>query len=129
MIRRDARCPQFFSAGCFSRYYVAAYSCRMSDNSPASPSPGSPPDFERLLPEFRTLCEVIARLRSPQGCPWDRQQTLETIKRIGPLARQLRAVVWSRDGTTLYTGLDDGTILEGDDDSWFTDDPDELPSE
>jgi MazG family protein len=26
------------------------------------------------------LCEVIAKLRSPEGCPWDRQQTLATIK-------------------------------------------------
>ena len=41
---------------------------------------GRPPDFDRLLPEFRRLCEVIARLRAPGGCPWDRQQTLRTIK-------------------------------------------------
>ena len=41
---------------------------------------GQPPDFSRLLPEFQRLCEVIARLRSPDGCPWDRQQTLQTIK-------------------------------------------------
>jgi MazG family protein len=26
------------------------------------------------------LCNVIARLRSPTGCPWDRAQTLATIK-------------------------------------------------
>jgi MazG family protein len=26
------------------------------------------------------LCDVIARLRSPDGCPWDREQTLATIK-------------------------------------------------
>lgn len=31
-------------------------------------------------PAFLRLVEVIARLRSPDGCPWDRQQTLETIK-------------------------------------------------
>ena len=41
---------------------------------------GQPPDFQTLLPEFQRLCEVIARLRSPDGCPWDRQQTLKTIK-------------------------------------------------
>lgn len=41
---------------------------------------GHPPDFETLLPEFRRLCEVIARLRAPGGCPWDRQQTLQSIK-------------------------------------------------
>ncbi len=44
------------------------------------PVPGTPPDFDQLLPEFQRLCEVIARLRSPTGCPWDRQQTMKTIK-------------------------------------------------
>ena len=41
---------------------------------------GAPPDFARLLPEFQRLCEIIAKLRSPEGCPWDRQQTLASIK-------------------------------------------------
>ncbi len=41
---------------------------------------GRPPDFAQLLPEFQRLCEVIAKLRSPDGCPWDRQQTLASIK-------------------------------------------------
>ena len=43
-------------------------------------APGTPPDAERLGPAFRELCEVVARLRSPTGCPWDREQTLATIK-------------------------------------------------
>lgn len=42
--------------------------------------PGTPPDLERVSGAFRRLVEVIARLRSPSGCPWDREQTLETIK-------------------------------------------------
>lgn len=41
---------------------------------------GTPPDFSQLIPAFRRLCEVVARLRGPQGCPWDREQTLESIK-------------------------------------------------
>src|ERR1700691_4230954 len=47
------------------------------------PSPhehGRPPDPARLGPAFRELCDVVARLRSPTGCPWDRVQTLESIK-------------------------------------------------
>lgn len=44
------------------------------------PEPGTPPDPDQLGPQFRKLCEVIAKLRSPTGCPWDREQTLETIK-------------------------------------------------
>ena len=41
---------------------------------------GKPPDPTVMGPKFRELCEVVARLRSPTGCPWDREQTLETIK-------------------------------------------------
>lgn len=41
---------------------------------------GQPPDFSELLPAVQQFCEVIAKLRSPEGCPWDRQQTLATIK-------------------------------------------------
>lgn len=43
-------------------------------------TPGTPPDLQRLLPAFRELVEVTARLRSPTGCPWDREQTLASIK-------------------------------------------------
>lgn len=46
----------------------------------ASPRPGTPPDYSILTPSFEKLCDVIGRLRSPEGCPWDRAQTLETIK-------------------------------------------------
>lgn len=41
---------------------------------------GAPPDFEKLLPAFAKLCTVIAELRGPNGCPWDREQTLASIK-------------------------------------------------
>jgi uncharacterized protein YabN with tetrapyrrole methylase and pyrophosphatase domain len=47
---------------------------------PPAPTPGTPPDFSALLPEFQRLCQVIAQLRAPDGCPWDRQQTLSSIK-------------------------------------------------
>jgi MazG family protein len=29
---------------------------------------------------FARLVEIMARLRSPDGCPWDREQTFQTIK-------------------------------------------------
>lgn len=41
---------------------------------------GVPPDAARTGDVFVRLCETIAKLRSPEGCPWDRQQTLSTIK-------------------------------------------------
>ena len=51
-----------------------------NDQQPARNSQGTPPDQQRLGPAFRELCEVVARLRSPTGCPWDREQTLSSIK-------------------------------------------------
>lgn len=44
------------------------------------PAPGTPPDAERIKQEFWRLVEVVARLRAPDGCPWDRVQTLKTIE-------------------------------------------------
>jgi len=31
-------------------------------------------------PKFQKLVELMARLRAPGGCPWDREQTFDTIK-------------------------------------------------
>src|SRR6185436_15287789 len=31
-------------------------------------------------PGFTRLVEIMARLRAPGGCPWDREQTFDTIK-------------------------------------------------
>jgi MazG family protein len=31
------------------------------------------------LESFRCLCEIVARLRAPGGCPWDREQTHESL--------------------------------------------------
>src|SRR6266699_6017678 len=28
---------------------------------------------------FNKLCEIVARLRAPGGCPWDREQTHESL--------------------------------------------------
>lgn len=30
---------------------------------------------------FETLLDIMARLRAPDGCPWDREQTLESLRR------------------------------------------------
>ncbi len=31
------------------------------------------------LNSFQRLCEIVAKLRAPDGCPWDREQTNETL--------------------------------------------------
>lgn len=33
------------------------------------------------LRQFQTLVEIVARLRAPGGCPWDREQTHASLKR------------------------------------------------
>ncbi len=33
------------------------------------------------LGDFQTLVDVVAKLRAPGGCPWDREQTHESLKR------------------------------------------------
>src|SRR6186997_951898 len=31
--------------------------------------------------EFTRLVEIVGRLRAPDGCPWDREQTIDTLKK------------------------------------------------
>jgi len=47
---------------------------------PLRPQPGTPPDPARLSSALIELSQIVAKLRSPEGCPWDRAQTLATIK-------------------------------------------------
>lgn len=45
--------------------------------------PPNEPKLPAKLPAgagFARLVEIMARLRSPEGCPWDREQTFDTIK-------------------------------------------------
>src|SRR5687768_15702047 len=36
--------------------------------------------FDAAAQGFLRFCELIARLRAPGGCPWDREQTHESLK-------------------------------------------------
>jgi tetrapyrrole methylase family protein/MazG family protein len=36
--------------------------------------------YKRKLDAFSTLVDIIARLRAPDGCPWDKQQTHLSLK-------------------------------------------------
>ena len=38
------------------------------------------PDDSTPGQKFQRLVEIMARLRAPGGCPWDREQTFESIK-------------------------------------------------
>lgn len=37
-------------------------------------------DKKKAADGFAQLVEIMARLRAPDGCPWDREQTFDTIK-------------------------------------------------
>ena len=42
----------------------------------------SEPTFsQEELGTFQTLVDIVARLRAPGGCPWDREQTHDSLKR------------------------------------------------
>ena len=47
----------------------------MTDDRLAKPLP------DQNLGDFQTLVDIVARLRAPGGCPWDREQTHESLKR------------------------------------------------
>lgn len=38
-------------------------------------------EMEKRLKEWSTFREIIAKLRAPDGCPWDREQTHESLKK------------------------------------------------
>jgi MazG family protein len=37
-------------------------------------------DVSRAAEELTRLVEIVARLRGPDGCPWDREQTIDSLK-------------------------------------------------
>src|SRR5438067_994929 len=37
-------------------------------------------ESNRAAAEFTRLIEIMATLRGPGGCPWDREQTIDTLK-------------------------------------------------
>ena len=49
----------------------------MSDPSLPGVGAAAAPDFQ--VSSFNQLCEIVARLRAPNGCPWDREQTNESL--------------------------------------------------
>ncbi len=53
----------------------AIYNSRMIDKQQSQMLSG------KDLGDFQTLVDLVARLRAPGGCPWDREQTHESLKR------------------------------------------------
>src|SRR6516162_4419486 len=49
-------------------------------NSPPEPKLSSNNIVAGIGARFAHLVEIMALLRSPEGCPWDREQNFDTIK-------------------------------------------------
>ena len=52
-----------------------------SKDQSTSSEPFSAPFSNEELGTFQTLVEIVAKLRAPGGCPWDREQTHDSLKR------------------------------------------------
>src|ERR1041384_4081670 len=61
---------------------------------------------------FQRLCEIVARLRAPGGCPWDREQTNETLlPGLIEEAYEVAGAVRARDDQNLREELGDLILL------------------
>src|SRR6476619_4566391 len=38
-----------------------------------------PDDRSQASEDFAKLCHIVAKLRAPDGCPWDREQTNQSL--------------------------------------------------
>jgi MazG family protein len=69
-------------------------------------------DLDRAAASFAKLCEIVAKLRAPGGCPWDREQTNESL--LPPLieeAYEVAGAVRARDDANLREELGDVILL------------------
>jgi nucleoside triphosphate diphosphatase len=64
------------------------------------------------MTEFEKLCDIVAKLRSPEGCPWDREQTNASL--VPPLleeAYEVAGAVYAQDDANLREELGDLLLL------------------
>ena len=47
----------------------------ISDSTPVFPTAAQ----NSTTSQFQHLCDIVAQLRAPDGCPWDREQTNESL--------------------------------------------------
>ncbi len=61
-----------------------------------------------ILSEFQTLVEVVERLRGPNGCPWDKEQTQTSLTRYAiEEAFELAEAIDSKDQKQILDELGD----------------------
>src|SRR5262245_6622841 len=58
--------------------------------------------------EFTRLVDIMARLRAPDGCPWDREQTIESLRKYVLVdTYEVLQAIDQRDHTALCEELGD----------------------
>ena len=69
-------------------------------------------DLKNAPGNFAKLCEIVAKLRAPGGCPWDREQTNESLlPGLIEEAYEVAGAVRARDDTNLREELGDLILL------------------
>jgi MazG family protein len=69
-------------------------------------------DLKRAAASFAKLCKIVAQLRAPGGCPWDREQTNESL--LPPLieeAYEAAGAIRAKDDANLREELGDVILL------------------
>src|SRR5450755_4990546 len=80
----------------------------MSDSSPEV----SAAALNLQVSSFKQLCDIVAKLRAPDGCPWDREQTNETLlPGLIEEAYEVAGAVRARDDQNLREELGDLILL------------------
>jgi MazG family protein len=66
----------------------------------------------RITNHFRQLCEIVAKLRAPGGCPWDREQTHESLlPQLIEEAYEVAGAVRAKDDANFREELGDLLLL------------------
>lgn len=66
----------------------------------------------RITNHFRQLCEIVAKLRAPGGCPWDREQNHESLlPQLIEEAYEVAGAVRAKDDTNFREELGDLLLL------------------
>src|SRR5207253_11180476 len=68
--------------------------------------------YEQSAISFARLCDIVAKLRAPDGCPWDREQNNASL--VPPLleeAYEVAGAVYAQDDANLREELGDLLLL------------------